>query len=587
MHLRSACKAALLASILILPATVFAAVPDLSADIKALSSTDETLREQAVEKIAKLAGGPDAKEVVATLVKALDKADSQTQYEIVSLLADFGKDAQSAALPLTALLKSDKDELVRAAAARSLGHIAGPESPALAPLADAIVDPDVRVRRAAVRALVRIHPDPKVSLPIYLKVLEDADPRLAAEAITTAAEMGEKIVPRATAALAVPKIRYWALLLLEDIGPAAKSAAPDVAKLLSDEQPEVRMHAALTLGQIGPGASAAVPQLMAALNDKETAVKIGAAYALGKIGAKDATAVLSRLMASQGHPLLSAVCAWALVQINPDDQQLVNGAVNLFTSLLTGDKVTLRRQASKSLAELKVAPVKAIPSLIAAMSDSDPQVLENVSEALVKWGRGSVVEIAAALRDPKRRECAVRTLARMGKDAKAAVPQLAAALRDANPMFRREALFALAHMGSDAASAVPQIEAELADQTPEVRYAAIYALGKVGPAAKAAAADLRRNLNSEDEFLKIASMWALLQIQGKDEQLINVAVPAFTKMLKDDQELRRLEATNALGELGPAAAKALPTLKELAESDTPAVRKAAKDAIAKIGGGSN
>ena len=80
-------------------------------------------------------------------------------------------------------------------------------------------------------------------------------------------------------------------------------------------------------------------------------------------------------------------------------------------------------------------------------------------------------------------------------------------------------------------------------------------------------------------------MWALLQIQGKDEQLVRDAVPAFTKLLKDKQELRRLEAANALGELGPAAAKALPTLKALSETDTPAVRDAAKTAMAKIGAG--
>jgi len=208
-----------------------------------------------------------------------------------------------------------------------------------------------------------------------------------------------------------------------------------------------------------------------------------------------------------------------------------------------------------------------------------------VSEALVKWGGGHVAEIAAALHDPKRRECAVRTLGRMGKDAKAAVPELAAALKDSEPMFRREALFALARIGPQSAIILPQIEAELSDPTPEVEYAAIYALGKIGPASKIAAADLRKNLTSDDEFLKIASMWALLQIQGKDEQLVKEAVPAFTKLLKDDQEMRRIEAATALGELGPSAAKALPTLKELAESDTPAVRKSAKDAIAKIGGG--
>jgi HEAT repeat protein len=584
MHLRSACSIVVLASLLAIPVMVQAAAPDISSKIKSLGSTDETQRAQAAEAISKLAVGPDVQQIVAALVKALDKADSQTRYQIVRLLADFGKGAKGAAPSLVALLKSDKDELVRAAAARSLGYIVEPNGPELASLADAIVDRDARVRRAVVRALVRIHPDPQVGWPLYLKVLEGSDPRLAAEAIETAAELGEKIVPRATVALAMPKARYWALLILEDVGPAAKSAAPEVAKLLNDEQPEVRMHAALTLGEIGPDAIETVPNLIAALNDKEAAVRIGAAYALGKIGAKDASGALTRKMSDGGHPLQCVVCAWALVQINPDDAKLVSDTVNLMTKALSSDKVGLRREASKSLAELKVAPEKAMPALIAAMSDSDPQVLENVSQALVKWGGGHVAEIAAALQDPKRRECAVRTLGHMGKDAKAAVPELAAALKDSDPMFRREALFALARIGPDSAIVLPQIEAEVADPTPEVQYAAIYALGKIGPASKAAAADLRKNLTSDDEFLKIASMWALLQIHGNDEQLVKEAVPAFTKLLKDDQEMHRIEAATALGELGPAAAKALPTLKELAESDTTAVRKAAKDAIAKIGG---
>ena len=244
----------------------------------------------------------------------------------------------------------------------------------------------------------------------------------------------------------MPKARFWALLLLEDVGPAAKSASPDVAKLLTDEQPEVRMHAALTLGEIGPDAAAAVPQLIAALNDKEAAVKIGAADALGKIGAKDATSVLKEQMLDYRHPLLSVVSAWALVQINPDDRQLVDQAIGIFSKLLTADNVRLRREASKSLAELKVAPSNAVPALITAMADSDPSVVQYVSEALVKWGGGHVGEIAAALKDPKRREAAMRTLARMGKDAKAAAPELAAALKDSDPMFRREAALVLAHV---------------------------------------------------------------------------------------------------------------------------------------------
>ena len=42
MHLRFACRTAFLASVLTCPAAALAAAPDVSADIKSLSSTDET-----------------------------------------------------------------------------------------------------------------------------------------------------------------------------------------------------------------------------------------------------------------------------------------------------------------------------------------------------------------------------------------------------------------------------------------------------------------------------------------------------------------------------------------------------------------
>ena len=173
----------------------------------------------------------------------------------------------------------------------------------------------------------------------------------------------------------------------------------------------------------------------------------------------------------------------------------------------------------------------------------------------------------------------------MGLGAKAAVPQLAAALTDTAPMFRREVLFVLAKIGPDAVKALPQVQAELADETPEVQYAAIYVLGKIGPPAKGAAATLRKNLSSDDAFLKMASVWALLQIEGKDQQLVRIALPIFTNLLQDERELRRIEAARSLGEIGSAANSALPRLRELAESDTPAVRAAATAAIARITSG--
>src|SRR4029077_6401829 len=139
MRFRSACSTVVLASLLAVPPLARAALPDISSEIKSLASADEAQRVQAAEAIAKHATGPDAQQVAAVLVKAIGNTDSQTRYQIVRVLADFGKSAQGAAPSLVALLKNDKDELVRAAAARSLGYIVEPNGPELASLADAIV----------------------------------------------------------------------------------------------------------------------------------------------------------------------------------------------------------------------------------------------------------------------------------------------------------------------------------------------------------------------------------------------------------------------------------------------------------------
>jgi HEAT repeat protein len=585
MHLRFASVLVVFASLLAAPALATAAQPSWPIDISKLSSKDQAERSQAAEDLAKLATSADADKIVAALATSLAMTDGQARYETVRLLAEFGTKAKSAIPALIDLLKNDKDDLVRAAAARSLGYIAEPTSDAVPALAEAIVDKDLRVRRSAVRALVHIHPGPAIGLPLYVKALQTADPATVAEVIATAAELGDKVVPGAKAGLKDPKARYWALLLLSSVGPAAKSAVPDVAAVLADEQPEVRMQAAMTLGEIGPDSKAAVSDLVKALDDKEAAVRLGAAFALGKIGSSDATPALEKQMSGGGRPFFRAVCAWALVQINPENQELVDRAIKLLGESLASKDLRVRRGAARALGESRVAPDKAASLLIAAMADPDPQVLDSVSQALAKMGGKHAAEIAAALGDKDRRECAVQTLARMGADAKGAVSQLAASLKDSTPMFRREALFVLAKIGPDSVQALPQVEAALADESPEVQYAAIYVLGKIGPPAKGAAATLRKNLSSSDEFLKMASVWALLQIEGKDQQLVRIALPIFTNLLKDERELRRIEAARSLGEIGAAAAPALPRLRELAESDTPAVRAAATAAIARITSG--
>jgi HEAT repeat protein len=118
---------------------------------------------------------------------------------------------------------------------------------------------------------------------------------------------------------------------------------------------------------------------------------------------------------------------------------------------------------------------------------------------------------------------------------------------------------------------------------PGTRYAAAYALGRIGPAAKPALGKLRELAGADDELLATVAVWAALKVDPADSSLFASAVPRLRKALRSGDEIVRLEAAVALGDIGPEAKPALPILELVAEDDPlPSVREAAEQAIAKI-----
>ena len=89
-------------------------------------------------------------------------------------------------------------------------------------------------------------------------------------------------MPGLIEALKDDKAAYWALIILRDIGPAAKEAVPAITEKLKDKKPEIRREAALTLGAMGEAAAPAVPQIAALLSDEHAAA--AATFVLGKLG---------------------------------------------------------------------------------------------------------------------------------------------------------------------------------------------------------------------------------------------------------------------------------------------------------------
>ena len=110
------------------------------------------------------------------------------------------------------------------------------------------------------------------------------------------------------------------------------------------------------------------------------------------------------------------------------------------------------------------------------------------------------------------RSNAARALARLGPEAKAAVPALSEALKDEEAFVRGYAASALSGIGP---AAVPALSKALKDEERDVRVSAAAALARLGPAeAKAAVPALSEALKDEVANVRRAAARALDQIRS-------------------------------------------------------------------------
>jgi HEAT repeat protein len=220
------------------------------------------------------------------------------------------------------------------------------------------------------------------------------------------------------------------------------------------------------------------------------------------------------------------------------------------------------------------------------LSDPVQGVGLNGGGALIRLGATAVDTLRERLSDPALRGRVIEILAAIGPASKPAVDDMITLLGDADPAIRGDAAVAIAAIGPDAAAAVPALTKMLAEESaPASRYPAAYALGRIGPAAKPAAEQLRALATSPDEVLATVALWSTLRITPEDKSLLEQAVPGLRKAVRAEREIVRLEAAVALGEIGAAAATAIPILELVSEEDSSkAVRAAAAAALAKIKG---
>ncbi|HEY4308405.1 MAG TPA: HEAT repeat domain-containing protein [Pirellulales bacterium] len=553
----------------------------------ALKANSEILNKDpqiAIDSIDAVAdSGAAGATAVPALIKALASDNKDVRWRAARALENIGP---KASLSTAALIKTLGDDApdVRAHAARALGALGDKNTATIDALAALVTDKHARVRRAVIGAITQLNPGPEVTIPLMVNVLEDADPSVVVPALQTLAERGPEAVPGLIEALSHPKGRYWATLVLAEMGPAAKSAVPALGGLLDDPDPEVRMQSALALGEMGIDAAAAEARLVKGLSDKADAVRYACTFALGKVGATGAIAELEKSEADK-DPFLAMLSAWAVAKLKPDDQAAVNKAVELIVAALKSENANVRHGAAKALIELNAPREIVGPPLVAALDDSDPEVQENIYGALASMGEAILPRVVERLRDPATRDKALHVLSRMGPAAAGGVPVIVELLDSVEPAQRREMLFALANVGPAAAEATAALVKALDDPDEDVRVAAGIALGAIGPGATGAVEALQKNLKSTDEVLRLISVEALLHIQPDDSQITGSAIPVLSDLLKDGKtDVTRIEAATALGDLGAKAKGGVPALERALKDEDPAVRDAATEALKKIRG---
>jgi HEAT repeat protein len=161
------------------------------------------------------------------------------------------------------------------------------------------------------------------------------------------------------------------------------------------------------------------------------------------------------------------------------------------------------------------------------------------------------------------------------------VSQATANLKSSNAAQRASAAEELAHLEDGAQSAALALVEATADPDESVRQWSTGALESLGPPAAGDAAALTKLAG--DARLDVA-YWAVtllgrLGADGGRAEIVSALVNALTK---HPQTAVRERAAWALGEIGPAAAAALPSLQSAAGNPGPRLSRLAKQAIEQI-----
>ncbi len=573
------------------------AAPQLLA---ALKHPDAQVRIYAAAALSSVAADPN-KAVPALIGMLRDDPEREARRSAAVALGDMGPASASSIPALREALRGDGGGWW--VAADAIGKIGGPD--AVAALIEALANKDDGVRQAAIQRLGDLGGADASTIEALQKAQKD-DPqernrKYAAEAL-------KKITARPS-----PETFYGAAKQAPRTPPSAavkQEAAPDLPseptkgdasvpidpKLLAkladqlrskdwDERPAALTALEKLVPEKGAGKMDFGPVIEPLLDNcgwgglgEENAHR--AEELIVRIGEQAGPTLRRRL--NVPDELHRSVEAELLVRVEPPGP----GLTELLRPLLADGDHFVRRAAIKGLGAQGAASNAASSDL--EKESTDPNRINRVAAcvALINIAGPSEQRVAALadlllLRKSTEDDApgyAADELAKLGRQAHSAAPQLLAALK--YPDVRRAAAWALGPVGADPDTAVPALIAMLKDEKDRAgRCAVAGALGAFGPAAASAIPVLRETLRSDgsDEDRGWVAADAIGRIGGPD------AVVALVEALQNKDEQVRSMAIRWLGKVGGADASTIEALQKARKDDPQeSNRKAAAEVLKKI-----
>ncbi len=364
--------------------------------------------------------------------------------------------------------------------------------------------------------------------------------------------------------------RREAFQILAEFGPAAKSAVPDLLRILNDKtDSDFERGAIEALSWIDPEAPGIVPPLIRVFMKEgrilgETGtILINAShpvYTLERIGGPAVPALVELLGGKDKK--MRPIAAHLLYDIGPAAAPAVPAllrVLRLDDDGEFGDEPSiLRGWAIGALRRIGPSAGEAIPYLRKLLNQyKDGETgddLGNLVSALAKIGYSPVPDLLEILRNGKAESG--YELALLGPQAKIAVPELRELLHDKRPRIRHVSAVVLAMIDPTAIDALPFILESLEDEE-YVNYLQDRALASLGVGARSSIPQLNSLTLKGDGDWDYVRVLPLLDPGGAE------CLPTLIRALERDDSYVNDNAAEAVSLLGPRAKSAVPALSAI------------------------